>query len=125
LTLGAGRARLRPPERRAPAESATLQALEAMSAAVAATRAYVYDESHAFDGSRESARWFALTRRWKQAAEQVLALDLAGAERTRARAEGWLAVRPWRRLQKEDGGWRLETILEHCAALLKGLDEAR
>lgn len=112
-------------ERRAPGESASLRALEAMSAAVAATRAYVHDESHAFDGSRESARWFALTRRWKEAAEVVLALELAGAERTRARSEGWLAVRPWRRLQKEDGGWRLETILEHSAALLKGLGKVR
>ena len=48
-------------ERRAPGESASLRALEAMSAAVAATRAYVHDESHAFDGSRREVTAHAAT----------------------------------------------------------------
>ena len=106
--------------RRTPAQTASTHALETIHGAVVATRAYVHDESLAFDGSRESARWFALTRLWKQAATEVLGLELAGAEKSLARGEGWLTQRPWKRIDKEDGGWRLETILDHAAWLLKG-----
>ena len=57
----------------------------------------------------QDARWFALTRLWKRAATEVIGLELAGAEKALARSEGWLTQRPWKRLEKEDGGWRLET----------------
>ena len=110
--------------RRTPEQTASAHALETMHGAVVATRAYIHDESLAFDGSRESARWFALTRLWMQAATEVTTLELAGAEKSLARSEGWLTLRPWRRLEKEQGGWRLETILEHCQWLHKGLSKA-
>ena len=40
-----------------------------------------------------------------------------------AKAEGWLAVRPWKKLEKEDGGWRLQTVLDHCRTLVDGFEK--
>ncbi len=110
--------------RRDPGHADSLRALTAIAAAVATTRGYVERSARMHDGSLEMARWSTVAERWLAAARLVLDLSLAGEERKLARAEGWLAARPWKRIAKEDGGWRLQTVLDHCAALRAGFPAA-
>jgi hypothetical protein len=105
-------ARLR--EGRPAGNEASARALEEVSGAIAATRAYLHDEFLLLDGSRESARWSALVRLWRQCAAGIRAFDLARAERALVRKEGWAEARRWRRLEKDLESARLEVMIEHC-----------
>ena len=73
--------------------------------------------------SLEMARFASVSQAWLAAAQQVDALELAGEEKSLAKAEGWLAARPWKKLAKEDGGWRLQTVLDHCRTLVDGFEK--
>ncbi len=119
LAAGLSRARAR----RDASHEASLQLLERIATAVEATRHYVERGSRLHDGSLEMARWSSVSDKWLAAARDVLAADLPRAEKKLAAAEGWTARRPWKRIEKEDGGWRLQTVLEHCEALLDGLPQ--
>lgn len=110
--------------RRGPGHADSLQALEAIATAVATTRGYVERSSRMHDGSLEMARWSTVAERWLAASRLVLGLSLTGEEKKLAKAEGWLATRPWKRLEKEDGGWRLQTVLDHCTTLRAGFPAA-
>lgn len=110
--------------RRAAEHTASLAALDAMGKAAALTRRYLEGAAKMHSGSLEMARFTSVSQAWLAAAQQVAALDLAGAEKTLAKAEGWLALRPWRKLEKEDGGWRLQTVLDHCQTLVDGFEKA-
>jgi hypothetical protein len=93
---------------------ASARALEGVSGAVAATRAYLHDEFLLLDGSRESARWSGLVRLWRQSAAGIRAFDLARAERALVKKEGWAEARRWKKLDKDLEWARLEVVLEHC-----------
>lgn len=102
LAAGLSRARAR----RDASHEASLQLLERIATAVEATRHYVERGSRLHDGSLEMARWSSVSDKWLAAA-----------------ASFFSARRPWKRIEKEDGGWRLQTVLEHCEALLDGLPQ--
>lgn len=110
--------------RRAGSHTASLAALDAMGKAAALTRRYLEGAAKMHSGSLEMARFTSVSQAWLAAAQQVTALDLAGEEKSLARAEGWLAVRPWKKLAKEDGGWRLQTVLDHCRTLVDGFEKS-
>lgn len=109
--------------RRAAEHNASLAALDAMGKAAALTRRYLEGAAKMHSGSLEMARFTSVSQAWLAAAQQVAALDLAGAEKTLSKSEGWLALRPWRRIEKEEGGWRLQTVLEHCQTLVEGFEK--
>jgi hypothetical protein len=109
--------------RRAAAHTASLAALDALGKATAATRRYLDGAAKMHSGSLEMARFSSVSQAWLAAAKQVAALDLAGDEKALAKAEGWLAARPWKKLEKEEGGWRLQTVLDHCRTLLDGFEK--
>lgn len=101
-------------EGRPAGNEASARALEEISGAIAATRAYLHDEFLLLDGSRESARWSGLVRLWRQAAAGVRAFDLARSERALVKKEGWAEARRWKKLEKDLEWARLEVVLEHC-----------
>lgn len=109
--------------RRAAEHTASLATLDAIGKATALTRRYLEGAAKMHSGSLEMARFTSVSQAWLAAAQQVAALDLAGAERSLAKSEGWLAARPWKKLEKEDGGWRLQTVLDHCRTLLDGFEK--
>jgi hypothetical protein len=109
--------------RRAADHTASLAALDAMGKAAALTRRYLEGAAKMHSGSLEMARFTSVSQAWLAAAKQVVALDLAGEEKSLAKSEGWLAVRPWKKLEKEDGGWRLQTVLDHCRTLVEGFEK--
>jgi hypothetical protein len=109
--------------RRAAEHTASLTALDAIGKATALTRRYLEGAAKMHSGSLEMARFTSVSQAWLAAAQKVAALDLAGAEKALAKSEGWLAARPWKKLEKEDGGWRLQTVLDHCRTLLDGFEK--
>lgn len=110
--------------RRAGDHTATLAAFDAMGKATAATRRYLEGAAKMHSGSLEMARFTSVSQAWLAAARQVGTLDLAGEEKTLARAEGWPTARSWKKVEKEDGGWRLQTVLDHCKTLVEGFEKA-
>ena len=110
--------------RREPGHAASLRALDSIRSAVVTTRAYVADEMLRLDGSRDSARFSAVVRLWRQATAEVVAIDLDGPEKPLLKGEGWQKPDRWRKLEKK-GGWELmQEILAHCEWILSSLPAA-
>ena len=110
--------------RRGAEHNASLAALDAIAKATSLTRRYLEGAAKMHSGSLEMARFTSVSQAWLAAAQRVSTLDLAGAEKTLSKSEGWLALRPWRKIEKEDGGWRLQTVLDHCRTLVDGFEKS-
>ena len=119
LSAALGRAR----SRREPGHVASLRALDAIAAAVAATRAFAEAELVLIDGSRSSARLGELSKLWQKAQQAVLGLSIEGDEKSLLRGESWHKTERWKKLEKPAGWLWIKGLLGHCEWLLSGLPE--
>lgn len=114
LSAAVARARAK----RGPEHAASARALDAMAAAVTATRAYAESELLLIDGSRGAARLGDVAKLWQKAKQQVLAVPTDGAEKALLRGEGWNKPQPWEKLEKLGGWLWMKSLLDHCKWLI-------